>query len=165
MSTRIARSKFTIYTNILALESDDHKNNRWSINVYLQRDSLSEVHNHLFWFTHSKSKFMLLEVCEIITHSKKNCLVLKPTHICIDTYLHCSLSTFQQKSKFMSLEVREIIARSIIFCLVVKPTHICIDTYLHWHIFALFALYIPESGQRWRSDGRGVTGTKYDRGK
>ena len=39
---------------------------------------------------------MSLEVCEIIARSILFCLVVKPTHICIDTYLHCSLSTFQQ---------------------------------------------------------------------
>ena len=73
------------------------------------------------------------------------CLVVKPTHNFIDTYLHCSLSTFQQRPKFMSLEVREIIAHSILFFFVVKPTHICIDTYLHWHIFALTHICIVRS--------------------
>ena len=82
--------KFTIYTNMLALESDDHKNDRWSFNVYLQRDSLSEVHEHLFRFTHSKSKFMSLEVSESIARSIIFCLVVKPTHICIVCSLHSS---------------------------------------------------------------------------
>ena len=152
------------------------------------------------------------------------------THICIDTYLHCSLSTFQKLGRdglapsasfhwgvdrgrtwcrsrrvhrssiaahflecrkrtmqicvnanmcqckyvfalYIPAKIEVHVARGSwdyrsfnFFCLIVNPTHICIDTHLHWHIFALFALYIPAIGQQWTSDGRGATSTKYDRG-
>ena len=87
---KTSQFKFTIHTNMLALESDDHKNYHLSINLYLQRESLSEVHEHLFRFTHSKSKFVSLEVSESIARSILFCLVVKPTRICIVRSLHSS---------------------------------------------------------------------------